>query len=100
MAKCRRGKEANSFRTFGEVMNNYAGGGRSFKDPNENVITMSYAALRPMRMALLNTMHNARIAGTVGPEDLCSMLTQMRPEQLGMKPGDADEMLGILSCVC
>jgi hypothetical protein len=81
------------FRTFCEVTNNYAGGGRSFKDPNENIITMSYATLRPMRMALLNTMHIARISCTVGPEDLRSMLTQMRPEQLGMKPGDADEVL-------
>ena len=45
------------------------------------VTTISYAALSPMRRMLLQRMHDARVSGTMGPEDLRSLMLQMQPEQ-------------------
>ena len=44
--------------------------------------TISYAELNGVRTALLQKASMARSSGTVGPEDLRSMMARLRPEQL------------------
>jgi hypothetical protein len=44
--------------------------------------TISYAELEGVRTALLQKASMARSSGTVGPEDLRSMMARLRPEQL------------------
>jgi hypothetical protein len=44
--------------------------------------TISYAELDSVRTALLQKASTARSSGTVGPEDLRSMMARLRPEQL------------------
>jgi hypothetical protein len=41
----------------------------------------------------LQRMHDARISGTVGPEDLRSLMLQMRPEQFAAVQTTEDEVL-------
>lgn len=57
------------------------------------LVTVSYDALGPVRSALLERMHHARVSGTVGPEDLRSLLAAMRPEDLGERASGGDEVL-------
>jgi hypothetical protein len=57
------------------------------------VTTISYAALGPMRHMLLQRMHDARLSGTVGPEDLRSQMVQMQPEQFASAQTTQDEVL-------
>lgn len=59
----------------------------------QGVTTVSYAALTPMRRMLLQMMHDARISGTVGPEDLRSLMLQLRPEQFAATQTTQDEVL-------
>jgi hypothetical protein len=55
--------------------------------------TISYAALTPMRRMLLQMMHDARTSGTVGPEDLRSLMLQLRPEQFAATQTTQDEVM-------
>lgn len=57
------------------------------------LVTVSYEGLARVRSALLERMHHARISGTVGPEDLRSLLAAMRPEDLGERASAGDEVL-------
>ncbi len=58
-----------------------------------SLTTVSYAALTPMRQKLLQMMHDARISGTVGPEDLRSLMLQLRPDQFAATQTTQDEVL-------
>lgn len=55
--------------------------------------TVSYAALATLRAALLEKMNHARTSGVVGPEDLRSLLAQLRPEQMGAAETSRDAVL-------
>ena len=52
---------------------------------------VSYDALAPVRTALLSKMEKAIQSGIGGPEALSTMLTRVRPEELGLRsaPGEA-----------
>ncbi len=65
-------------------------------DHRAELATVSYQALLPLRQALLAKVHTARISGTVGPEDLRSMLAEMKPADFARPtgaPGQADPVL-------
>ena len=57
------------------------------------VATVSYRALLPMRQALLARLHTARTSGTVGPEDIRSMLADLQPADFERQRQDADPVL-------
>jgi hypothetical protein len=60
----------------------YVDGGALEIEGNENnLTTISYASLTPLRKMILDRIHASRISGAVGPEDLRSQLFQMQPEQ-------------------
>jgi hypothetical protein len=59
----------------------------------EGLIPISYTALGTLRKALLAKMSSARTSGTVGPEDLRSMLAQLRPDQMGAAATSRDAVL-------
>ena len=64
--------------------------------PRAELATVSYEALLPLRQALLAKVHTARVSGTVGPEDLRSMLAEMKPADFAPRtgaPGQADPVL-------
>jgi len=69
----------------------YIEGGAS--DPLPNAVTVSYEALAPLRRKVLDLMHTARISGTVGPEDLRSLMLSMQPEQLSDVHTTSDDVL-------
>ncbi|QNI36035.1 hypothetical protein [Edaphobacter albus] len=46
------------------------------------ITTLSYAALAPLREAILSEMHRVRLSGTSGPEELRSMLALLEPSHL------------------
>lgn len=71
----------------------FGGGARDTIGSLKGVTTVSYAALTPMRRMLLQVMHDARISGTVGPEDLRSLMLQLRPEQFAAAQTTQDEVL-------
>jgi hypothetical protein len=54
---------------------------------------VSYDALGTLRAALLEKMTHARTSGVVGPEDLRSLLVQLRPEQMGAAVTSQDAVL-------
>lgn len=65
----------------------YLEGGRTEDLSTTNASVLSYESLTPMRRLLLQRMERARTSGTVGPEDLRSLMTQMKPsdfEALGV----------------
>ncbi len=51
---------------------------------NGNIAALSYASLAPLRKRLLANMRTATHSGGIGPEDLRSQLSSMRPEDLGL----------------
>jgi hypothetical protein len=69
------------------------GAAESFASRHPELVNISYEALRPMRQALLERMHTARLSGTVGPEDLRSLLAEMRPEQFQASQVSSDKVL-------
>lgn len=77
----------------------YVDGGASAVAPSEpaagatGLTTVSYDTLGSVRSALLERMHHARVSGTVGPEDLRSLLAAMRPVDLGGRASSGDEVL-------
>ncbi len=54
--------------------------------------TVSYAGTAALRNLLLEKVHTARVTGTVGPEDLRTMLARLTPEKLGVG-GDAKDQV-------
>ncbi|HEY6291637.1 MAG TPA: hypothetical protein VI455_08765 [Terriglobia bacterium] len=54
---------------------------------------ISYNSLAPVRTALLNKMEKAIQSGIGGPEALRTMMTRLRPEELGLSGGDAEAVL-------
>lgn len=74
----------------------YVDGGEQFKTSSSDtagLTTVSYAALATLRAALLKKISSARTSGTVGPEDLRSLLAQLRPDQVGAAETSSDELL-------
>ena len=74
----------------------YLDGGEQFKTSGANaggLTTISYAALATLRTALLKKISSARTSGAVGPEDLRSLLAQLRPDQMGAAETSSDELL-------
>ncbi|MGA9670139.1 MAG: hypothetical protein WBQ94_13080 [Terracidiphilus sp.] len=61
----------------------YIDGGSPFEATWDGVTCMSYAALEPMRAALLHKMRTAIKSGEIGPEELRIMLLGMQPGELG-----------------
>ncbi len=58
------------------------------------VTTLSYSALAPLRQGVLHTMETARASGsTPGPEEMRTMLAQMRPGQLGTTLAEGDAVM-------
>lgn len=67
---------------------------RQASSPSERELTtVSYDALGTLRAALLEKMTHARTSGVVGPEDLRSLLVQLRPEQMGAAVTSQDAVL-------
>jgi hypothetical protein len=75
----------------GQYAHWYIEGGRS--RPVSNVVTVSYEALAPMRHKILDLMHSARISGSIGPEDLRSLMLSLQPGQLGSVQIVSDDVL-------
>ncbi len=58
------------------------------------VTTLSYAALAPLRLAVLHAMETARTSGSiVGPEELRTMMMRMHPGQIDAVPAGDDEVM-------
>ncbi|MGH9446057.1 MAG: hypothetical protein ACRD3O_10050 [Terriglobia bacterium] len=71
----------------------YVDGGTAEAAPGSSLISMSYAALEPVRRALLRKIHKAIEGGIGGPEALMTMLHNMQPEDIGLSGTPADEVL-------
>jgi len=69
----------------------YIEGGAS--DPLPSAVTVSYEALAPLRRKVLDLMHSAGTSGTIGPEDLRSLMLSLQPEQLGSVHAASDDVL-------
>jgi hypothetical protein len=69
------------------------GGAASTIESTGRITTISYESLGIMRHMLLDKMHTARVSGTVGPEDLRSLMAQMQPEQFAAGQTTRDEVL-------
>ena len=67
----------------------YIDGGSSLPAPH--LIQVSYAALDQPRTTLLNRIQKAIATGSMGPEELRSLLTRMQPSDIGLAtpPGQA-----------
>ncbi|HET7212311.1 MAG TPA: hypothetical protein VFL79_01875 [Terriglobia bacterium] len=74
----------------------YIDGGQAETPPNNNLISISYVALEPVRKAILQRITKAIHGGIGGPEALTSMLFNLRPEQVGLSARPEDEILGHL----
>lgn len=62
----------------------YVDGGAASPEASSQLTTVSYVALDPVREALLRKVDSVKSSGNVvGPEDLSSLLAQLRPDQLG-----------------
>ena len=72
----------------------YIGGGAQEAVPDSKLTCVSYEALRPVRIALLNKIEKAIRGGISGPEALRTMLHEMRPEEIGLGGHSGDEVLG------
>ncbi|HUY12969.1 MAG TPA: hypothetical protein VMX16_04955 [Terriglobia bacterium] len=68
----------------------YIDGGTGEAISGAGITTVSYNALAPARVALLNRMEESIQSGIGGPEALRTMLHQMRPEEIGLS-GAADQ---------
>ncbi len=71
----------------------YVDGGAAYASAGKELTGISYAALAPVREALLQKVNTAKSSGVVGPEDLRSLLVQLRPEQVGPAETSRDEVL-------
>jgi hypothetical protein len=72
----------------------YVDGGEASSTAEHGALTtVSYDALAPVREELLRRMHHAKSSGTVGPENLRSMMAQLRPIDLPMSSGPEDLVL-------
>lgn len=58
----------------------YIDGDLAIEIPDTTIV--AYAALTPVRCKILDLMHSAQTSGTIGPEDLRSLMLQMQPEHL------------------
>jgi len=64
----------------------YIDGGAA--EPVEQAVTtISYAGLQPVRTALLNRMQRVIGSGTGGPEELRTLLAQVKPQDVGLPAG-------------
>ncbi|MGH9407671.1 MAG: hypothetical protein ACRD3D_17765 [Terriglobia bacterium] len=68
----------------------YVDGGTAEPVPDSPLISMSYASLDPVRLALLRKVQSAIAAGIGGPEQLRNMLHNLRPEEIGLSGTPAD----------
>jgi len=60
----------------------------------EQLVTVSYAGLAPLRNALLQKVNTVRSSGeVVGPESLRTLLASLRPDQLGPTETSSDPIL-------
>lgn len=72
----------------------YVDGGQASPLAASNLTTVSYVALDPVREALLHKVDTMKSSGgVVGPEDLRSLLAQLRPDQLGSAETSRDPVL-------
>jgi hypothetical protein len=76
----------------------YVDGGAEYKGgasgtTGRELTVVSYAALGTLRTALLEKMTHARTSGVMGPEELRSLLAQLRPEQMGAVGTSEDAVL-------
>ena len=76
----------------------YVDGGAEYKiqasaNGGRELTVVSYAALGTLRTALLQKMTHARTSGVMGPEELRSLLAQLRPEQMGIAGTSRDAVL-------
>jgi hypothetical protein len=62
----------------------YIEGGMQEPVSGDQVECVSYEALKPVRLALLNRITRAIQGGISGPEALRTMLHEMRPEEIGL----------------
>ncbi|WP_051978313.1 hypothetical protein [Edaphobacter aggregans] len=70
------------------------GGAAEREDPAEGVMTtLSYASLTPLREALLDKMHTARVSGASGPEELRSILALLEPSHLAQSARGQNTLL-------
>lgn len=76
----------------------YVDGGAEYKSEASDAVgreltVVSYAALGTLRRALLEKMTHARTSGMMGPEELRSLMAQLRPEQMGAAGTSSDAVL-------
>jgi hypothetical protein len=72
----------------------YIDGGVAQLVPNGQIAAVSYDALGPVRKALLEKMTAVRLSGAIGgPENLRSVLAQLRPDQIHAAGTSGDEIL-------
>jgi hypothetical protein len=67
--------------------------GQTSGTSGREITAVSYDALGTLRAVLLEKMSHARTSGTIGPEDLRSLLVQLRPEQMGAAVTSQDAVL-------
>lgn len=72
----------------------YIEGGTAQSVPSKQIATVSYDALTPVREALLEKMTTVRLSGAIGgPENLRSVLAELRPDQVRAAGAQGDEVL-------
>lgn len=72
----------------------YVDGGAAYKTAVTGLTSISYDALAPVRNALLQKVDAAKSSGgVVGPEDLRSLLAQLRPDQIAAAETSRDAVL-------
>jgi hypothetical protein len=72
----------------------YIDGGESATTKGRELTRVSYAALEPVRTALLKRMQRMIQSGSAGPEAVRTMLAQLGPQDVGLPSGDG---LGVLN---
>lgn len=72
----------------------YIEGGAAQPVRGKQIATVSYDALTPVREALLEKMTTVRLSGAIGgPENLRSVLAELRPDQVRAAGAQGDEVL-------
>lgn len=72
----------------------YIDGGTAQPVLNKQIASVSYDALAPVREALLAKMTTVRLSGAIGgPENLRSVLAELRPDQIRAAGTQGDEVL-------
>jgi hypothetical protein len=71
----------------------YIEGGAKEAVSGNHLACVSYEALKPVRMALLNRITKAIQGGISGPEALRTMLHEMQPEEIGLGGGAEDAVM-------